>query len=355
MKEERKIDDKVAREKFSRVIIRHNLPFLAVEYEELRDYLSYLNQDYKCYTRNTAAVDVVKTWEKEKQKLKSELENIPSRICLTSDCWTASVSGDGYIVLTAHYVDEKWVLHSKILSFCDLLPPHTGDVLASKVHECLKEWGIEKKVFTLTLDNATANDSMQEILKDRLNLDDNLLYKGEFFHVWCCAHILNLIVQDALDGISGSLSKIRDTVKYFKASTARRIALSDCIEGDEEAVFSLDIQYRWNSTYLMLEKALRYERALNRFKVVDKSYRHCPSSQEWKRAKIIHEILMPFYCITTLMSGTSYSTSNLYFGHIWKIQCLLEVNRSHEDSIIREMISKMKKSSINIGSSIALF
>ena len=202
--------------------------------------------------------------------------------------------------------------------------------------------GIERKVFTLTLDNATANDCMQEILKDRLNLDDNLLCKGEFFHVRCCAHILNLIVQDGLDVISGALSKIRDTVKYFKASTARRIALSDCIEGDEEAVFSLDVQHKWNSTYLMLEKALEYERALNRFKVVDKSYRHCPSSQEWKRAKLIHQILMPFYCITTLMSGTSYSTSNLYFGHIWKIQCLLEVNRSNEDSIIREMISKMR-------------
>lgn len=160
-RKERKFDDKVAREKFSRVIIRHNLPFLAVEYEELRDYLSYLNPDYKCYTTNTAAADVVKTWEKEKQKLKSELVNIPSRVCLTSDCWTATPSGDGYIVLTAHYVDQKWILHSKILSFCNLLPPHTGDALASKIHECLKEWGIEKNVFTLTLDNATANDCME--------------------------------------------------------------------------------------------------------------------------------------------------------------------------------------------------
>ena len=52
VRKERKFDDKVSREKFSRVIIRHNLPFLSVEYEELRDYLSYLNPDYKCYTRN---------------------------------------------------------------------------------------------------------------------------------------------------------------------------------------------------------------------------------------------------------------------------------------------------------------
>lgn len=30
VRKERKFDDKVAREKFSRVIIRHNLPFLSV-------------------------------------------------------------------------------------------------------------------------------------------------------------------------------------------------------------------------------------------------------------------------------------------------------------------------------------
>ncbi|CAA7020758.1 unnamed protein product [Microthlaspi erraticum] len=336
------IDEKVAREKFSRVIIRHNLPFLCVEYEELRDYLSYLNPDYKCYTRNTAAADVIKTWEKEKQKLKVELEKIPSRVCLTTDCWSA-LSGDGYLVLTAHYVDSKWVLNSKILSFCDILPPHTGDALASRIHECLKEWGIERKVFTLTVDNATANDSMQEILKDRLNLDKNLVCEGDYFHVRCCAHILNLIVQDGLDVISDALAKIRDTVKYIKASTSRRIALADCVDIAGEVVLSLDVQNRWNSTYVMLEKALKYQRALNRFKVVDKNYRHCPSSEEWKRANIIFEILKPFYSITTLMSGRSYSTSNLYFAHIWKIQCVLEVNRGHEDTVIRMMISRMRE------------
>lgn len=41
------------------------------------------------------------------------------------------------------------------------------------------------------------------------------------------------------------------------------------------------------------------------------------------------------------MFGTSYSTSNLYFGHLWKIQCLLGVSRNHDDNVIREMIYKM--------------
>lgn len=54
------------------------------------------------------------------------------------------------------------------------------------------------------------------------------------------------------------------------------------MDGDGEVLLSLDVQQRWNSTYLMFEKALKYERALNRFKVVDKNYKHCPSSQDWK-------------------------------------------------------------------------
>ena len=43
------------------------------------------------------------------------------------------------------------------------------------------------------------------------------------------------------------------------------------------------------------------------------------------------------------MSGRSYSTSNLYFAHIWKIQCLLEVHKSNEDVVIQTMISNMRE------------
>ena len=36
----------------------------------------------------------------------------------------------------------------------------------------LKDWGIDVKIFSLTLDNASSNDSMQNILKERLNLQN---------------------------------------------------------------------------------------------------------------------------------------------------------------------------------------
>lgn len=81
--------------------------------------------------------------------------------------------------------------------------------------------GIEKKVFSLTLDNASSNDNMQDIFKKQLSLDDSLLCGGEFFHIRCLAHILNLIVQEGLKVAHYALHKIREFVKYVKGSESR--------------------------------------------------------------------------------------------------------------------------------------
>ena len=96
------------------------------------------------------------------------------RICLIFYCWTACTS-EGYICLTAHFVDENWKLNNKILSFCKMEPPHFGFELTKKVYDCLKDWKIDRKLFSLTLDNASANDNMQDILKEKLSLQDSLL------------------------------------------------------------------------------------------------------------------------------------------------------------------------------------
>ena len=74
--------------------------------------------------------------------------------------------------------------------------------------------------FSLTLD-ITSSNNMQDNLKERLCLNDSLLYGGEFFHVLCCAHILNLIVQEGLKVANDNLVKIRESIKYVKGSESK--------------------------------------------------------------------------------------------------------------------------------------
>ena len=57
-------------------------------------------------------------------------------------------------------------------------PPHTEYNLSMKVLQFLKDWGIARITFSITLDNASSNDSMQNILKEHLCLSNSLLLNG---------------------------------------------------------------------------------------------------------------------------------------------------------------------------------
>jgi len=155
----------------------------------------------------------------------------------------------------------------------------------------------------------------------------NLMCGGEYFHIRCCAHILNLIVQEGLKGASEALHKIRDSIKYIKGSDGRMIKFEGCVNDAGVSVsggLRYDVSTRWNSTYIMLESAIQYRKAFEYFQVADRNYKHCPSDEEWERAERICEFLEPFYDITNLISGSSYPIANLYFMQVWKVQCILE-------------------------------
>ncbi|XP_062118479.1 zinc finger BED domain-containing protein DAYSLEEPER-like [Humulus lupulus] len=100
------------RELMTRAIILHDLPFSFVEYEGVRATYEYLYPGITLVTRNTAKADVVKMYALEKARIKSMLNNNSSRICLTSDLWT-SIMTDGYITITAHFIDKDWVLQKE--------------------------------------------------------------------------------------------------------------------------------------------------------------------------------------------------------------------------------------------------
>ncbi|XP_042052014.1 zinc finger BED domain-containing protein RICESLEEPER 2-like [Salvia splendens] len=224
-------------------------------------------------------------------------------------------------------------------------PPHSAPELAQKISDILVDWEIDRKIFSLTLDNASANNAMVKLLKTRLQLQNSLLCNGEYFHVRCCAHILNLIVQEGLKVASDALDKIRASIKYVKASEARMIKFKECARKvDIEFTTSLcmDVPTRWNSTYLMLASGIKYRRVSSMLECDDLAYKHCPTEEDWERGKVMCEFLEPFYEITTLISGSSYPTSNLYFMEVWNIARLLEMNSRSHDEVVRSMSLLMK-------------
>ncbi|XP_010435359.1 PREDICTED: zinc finger BED domain-containing protein DAYSLEEPER-like [Camelina sativa] len=101
----RKLDMMVFREMIGLAIIEHDLPYSFVEYKRIREAFQYANSNIEFWSRNTAAADCLKIYEKEKLKLRKMLDEVPGRFCLTTDLWRA-ITIEGYMCLTAHYIDS---------------------------------------------------------------------------------------------------------------------------------------------------------------------------------------------------------------------------------------------------------
>jgi hypothetical protein len=56
------------------------------------------------------------------------------------------------------------------LNFFNLPPPHSGVVIVDALRMYFIDWGIEDKMFMITVDNAKANDSAIRIIKDDFEL-----------------------------------------------------------------------------------------------------------------------------------------------------------------------------------------
>ncbi|KAF5778559.1 putative ribonuclease H-like superfamily [Helianthus annuus] len=269
-------------------------------------------------------------------KVRNELSVCPGQICVTSECWSSIVT-DGYISLTAHFIDSEWVLHKKILNFSYMPPPHNGVSLAEKIHTLVAYWGIDKKLLSLTLDNASANDICVNILRSQLKLKDALVYDGALFHIRCCAHILNLIVQEGLKKIDVSVDKVRECVKYIKGSHIRKNSFRKCISLDDKKGLLQDVPTRWNSTYKMLSSALYYQLSFYQLELSDSNFKCCPSLEEWKRIETICCFLEIFDNATKAFSGSYYTTSTLYFPHVFRIQLKLVEACKSSDTFMKQI------------------
>jgi len=126
----------------ARAIIRHGYSFSWVEHEGNREIHTFLDNEVRTITRNTAKADCLKLHIQFKKQLKLGLLALPGHISLTFDMWT-SFQTEGYFCLAAHYVNSNWKLTTTVLNFHHLEPPHTGSILCSVVYDLLQEWGIQ--------------------------------------------------------------------------------------------------------------------------------------------------------------------------------------------------------------------
>ncbi|KAK5793858.1 hypothetical protein PVK06_035023 [Gossypium arboreum] len=159
-------DKDAVRKALVRMIIMNELPFKIVEGEGFKYFLSIACPRFSLPSRWTIRRDCLDLFNSMKSVMKNYFEKDISRVCLMTDIWT-SLQMISYMVLTAHWVDDEWRLQKRIINFFPI-SAHRGESIGQAIGKCLRDWGIER-VFTITVDNASANIIAIKYLRKKLN------------------------------------------------------------------------------------------------------------------------------------------------------------------------------------------
>ncbi|XP_020260626.1 zinc finger BED domain-containing protein RICESLEEPER 2-like [Asparagus officinalis] len=253
------------REALAHWVMMHEHPFTVAEEEGFLFLMKIVNLEFIKIGRKTLKEDCMIIFESEKNKMKGLLKNM----------------------------DRDWNLQKSVLSFVHVPPPRCGIDIEDAMHKCFKDWGIENNVFTISVDNASYNDVCLRTLKTSLSRHKKLVCNGKLFQVRCCAHILNLLVQDGISVLALTIENVPESIKFINHSEARLRTFCAIVQQLQlrEKKLILDVPTRWNSTYLMLTTTLKFKDAFPMYKERGSNYDCMSEPEEWDKVeKIFYRI-----------------------------------------------------------------
>uniref|UniRef100_A0A803MAV3 Uncharacterized protein n=1 Tax=Chenopodium quinoa TaxID=63459 RepID=A0A803MAV3_CHEQI len=132
---------------------------------------------------------------------------------------------------------------------------------------------------------------------------------------------LKLMVLESM--VHVCIDKVRNVVKYVKNSPARILRFKDLVQKaniDSKSSLSFDVPTRWNSTYIMLETALKFRCVFSGLSLPDgedlNDNKRPPEPEDWEKVERLVLFLEGFYVLTKRISGSHYVTSNKGLGEI---------------------------------------
>ena len=313
------------------------------------------NPRFAKVSRQSTTRDLGKLFNERRDILKKSVLPAASSVALTSDNWSGNAKED-YISIVAHYVNADWELQKKVIGLRLIEVKHTGENIAERIAAVVDEFGLTDKVFSITLDNASSNfKAMNELTplfasylgpnpspepQDPSNRTYSLVLQR------CACHIINLIVKSGLKRLKPYLEDFRTAINFLNSSN-QSIAMfkNYCVaQGVRPRKFALDMDVRWNSTYLMLKHLLPYGQVFTVF--INSNYgSSLLSTNHWCVAGKILEFLELFHDSTVVLSGVYYPTSPLILHHVLEITSHLHASEREHNlrNIVYPMMLKFLK------------
>jgi hypothetical protein len=323
----------VARTELCRLLARLDLSLGLGASLEFEEYIRTAhNPRFKYVSRTTTTYDIDAYFLGKVDEVKSLLSEA-SCICLTSDIWSGNAKED-YISVVVHFVTTDWELEKRIIVFRLIDCSHSRVNIAEKISLVRAEYDLTSKVLSITLNNASTMDHLTPSLSSYIG--------STLLHQSCACHIINLIVKSGLKCLKLYLEDFKTAISVLSSSNQRIASfISFCLTtGVRPCKFGLDMDVRWNSTYLMFKHLLPYKDIFSVF--IHTNYRSGTllTPDHWYVAKHILQFLEQFYLSTVSLSD-NYYPSALFMMHVI-IEIFDHLNQFENDNLLRDAIVPMK-------------
>ena len=314
-------------------IVSINLPFYTIKNPNFRRLLSLLRPRLEVPHQKKIKAQLDRRY-KEIKELRLDGLGPHTKVSIALDCWT-SPNHLNFLAVTGCYIAEDWTLREVLLGFEPALFTHSGSNLANVVARLLYEFDIADRLFAVTADNASNNKTLCRELQGILHYRD-IDWSPVKMRVPCLAHVIQLSVTAFLHAIAGSatndsitttwkeedlddvrgeisfsltLKKLRKIAVAVNASPKRLELFRKLQTGGGSVILLQDVRTRWNSTYLMLCRALRLQRTVSEWlchpDTPQQFSRLDLERIEWDRIRYLIVLLEPYYICTLSLSKTS--------------------------------------------------
>jgi hypothetical protein len=164
-------------------------------------------------------------------------------------------------------------------------------------------------------------------------------------HQCCACHIINLIVKSSTKRLKPYIEDSRTAISFLNSSNQRIAAFKSlcACNGVHPRKFDLDMDVRWNSTYLMLKHVVPCHIMFSTFIQTHHPFRNglpLLTDNHWYVAEKILQFVELFYDSTVALSGVYYPTSSLMLHHLLEIASHL--HEYENDELLRPVVVPMK-------------
>lgn len=319
-----------------RLMVVQNESFHLAEAAEFHALMTLSNPEWMSITQLSSASTLKRKVEQVYHKyyncVREALSKALSHIHLSLDIWT---SPNRHLLLgvCSHFIDQDAKLRTILLGL-RTVEGHSGENQWDVLQPMLIEFGINDRIGGLIGDGSSTNDTLSREISTWLETTYEAQWDAKLMRLYCCGHIINLVVQDFLFKNQIDLSTIETYEEEEQSPTAKLTSaeqkakafralgplgkLHNIITHPRQSggrtkqfikilgrMIPVDNRTRWNSWYQMLDVALQHESAIDQYvkeNIGSLNLDYLPP-KDWITLRTIRDFLQPFYQATMDLQG----------------------------------------------------